>query len=230
MAAFSYTNERVFAGNTEGLARVWDLEGLQEVCNYSHKGSITGVDMSSDGDLVASASADQTCAIFSLKYMKVIRNLQFAEHENSSNLPIFGCKFSKSGEILFTVASDRYSYLTQWDMHEFLPIATYRIHSDPITSLSISLDGFFLGIGTSNGWVKIVNARTLDFERNSPDFSGPVTAIGFTYESRHFVACSGDQIKNVFNTRGEGIFSKASKMWVISIFVLWIVLYLNNFN
>ena len=201
---------------------------MEEVTRYEHNGTITSIDVSSDEDLIASASLDNTCGIFSLKYNRFIRRLQFAEHEESKNLPFYGCRFSKSGDILFTTSSDKYSYLTQWDMESFLPIATYRMHASPIRLFTMSLDGFFLGLGSEDGWVKIVNTRTMDFERDSKDYSNNVSAMSFTYESRHAVTCSEAEIKNVFNTRGEGVFSKASKIWVICIFLLWAYLYLRS--
>lgn len=225
-SAFSYSNEFFVTGDLNGQVKIWNTQSLLEMFTYEHKGTVNGTDMSSDEDLVASASSDKTCAIFSIKYSRVIRNLQFAEHDNSENLGFNGCKFSKSGDLLFTTSSDQYSYLTQWDMHSFIPIATYRMHAAPVKVFTISLDGFFLGLGTTDGWVKILNTRTMDFEKDSEDYSNPVSAITFTFESRHVVTCSGTEIQNVFNSRGEGVFSKASKVWVIFIFVLWIYLYL----
>lgn len=211
-------------GDTEGNVKVLNSETFEEILSYKHEGTITDLDMSSEGELLASSSLDCTCQIYSLKDMKKVKSLEFAEHDDSVNLPILGCKFSKSADSLFTISSDVYSYITQWDARELRPLATFRIHPAPVKFMSISLDGFFMGIGTSDGWAKILNLRTMDFERNMKDFESSTVAISFTYDSRCVVACSADEIKNVFNTRSEGFFSKASKIWVIFIFCLWIYL------
>lgn len=184
--------------------------------------------MNSDGNLVASASSDCTCLIFSIKDNKIFKTLQFAEHEDSQNLRFIGCKFSKSGDVLFTASCDQYSYLTQWDMETFLPITTYRIHAAPVKVFNISLDGFYLGIGTNDGWVKIINTRTMDFEKDSEDFARQVSALSFTYESRHLVVCSGSEMKNIFNTRKEGAFSKVAKILMITLLLVWIYLSLKS--
>ena len=225
IGTFDYTNETLVTGDQDGQVRVYDSSTYEEKLNYSHKGTITSLDISFDG-LIASASLDSTCALYSTKDRKKIKTLVFAEHENSRNLPFYGCKFSKSGDILFTLSSDEYSYVTQWDLHEMLPAATFKIHTAPIKVFTMSLDGFFIGIGTSDGWVKVLNTRTMDFEMNSKEFDEPTSAISFTYDSRHLVLCSGKEMRNAFNVRGEGFFSKASKVWVVFIFLLWIYLFL----
>lgn len=177
---------------------------------------------------MVSSSLDNTCVLHKVKDQKKVRTLEFAEHDHTRNLPFMGCRFSKNGSVLFTVSCDEYSYLTQWDTQDLSAICTYRLHAAPVKSFTISLDGFFLGIGTVDGWTKIINTRTMDFERKTEEFSAPVSAFSFTYDSRHVVVCSGKQFRNIFNTRGEGFFSKASKIWVISIFLLWFYLCLSS--
>ncbi|OMJ85434.1 hypothetical protein SteCoe_13277 [Stentor coeruleus] len=216
---FSYLNESIMTGDTEGNIKVLNSETFEELLSYKHQGTITDLDMSSEGELLASSSLDGTCRIYSTKSMNKVKTLKFAEHNDSVNLPILGCKFSKSADSLFTISSDKYSYITQWDVKELKPLATFRIHPAPVKFMIISLDGFFMGIGTSDEWAKILNLRTMDFERNMKDFESSTTAISFTYDSRCVVAGSADGIKNVSNTRSEGFFSKASKIWVFLYFV-----------
>jgi WD40 repeat protein len=225
MGVFSYQNDFIIIGSTSGEVHHVNLETGSKVFSYFHKGKVTGVDINYEDDLIVSASFDGTCLLHKASERKKLRTLEFAEHGQSKNLPFFGCRFSKRGDVLFTVSSDEYSFLTQWDMKELAPIVTFRIHHAPISTFNMSLDGFFLGIGTQDGWVRILNTRTMDFERKSKEFELPVSAFSFTYDSRHVVVASGYEFKNMFNTRGEGFFSKASKIWVISIFLLWFYLY-----
>lgn len=228
IGAFSYLNDFVLIGNNLGNVKLVNLLTGESVFNYDHKGMITGVDISLDDELMVSASLDNTCVLHKVKEQKKLRTLEFAERDYSRNLPFMGCKFSKNGSVLFTVSCDEYSYLTQWDTHELMPICTYHLHVAPIKSFTMSLDGFFLGIGTVDGWVKILNTRTMDFERKTEEFTEAISSFTFTYDSRHVVVCSGSQFRNIFNTRGEGFFSKASKIWVISIFLLWFYLCLSS--
>ena len=225
MGVFSYLNDFVLLGNSLGEVNYVNLETGSKVFSYSHKAAVTGVDINYEDDMIVSASLDTTCALYKASEKKKLRNLEFAEHNHSKNLPFMGCRFSKRGDVLFTVSCDEYSYLTQWDTKELSPICTYRLHAAPVQTFNMSLDGFYIGIGTVDGWVKILNTRTMDFERKTEEFSKPVTAFTFTYDSRHVVVASGSEFRNMFNTRGEGFFSKASKVWVISIFLLWFYLY-----
>lgn len=225
LGVFSYLNDFVLLGNSLGEVNYVNLETGLNVFSYSHKAAVTGVDINYEDDLLVSASLDSTCVLYKASEKKKLKNLEFAEHSYSKNLPFMGCRFSKRGDVLFTVSCDEYSYLTQWDTRELAPICTYRLHAAPVQSFTLSLDGFFIGIGTVDGWVKIINTRTMDFERKTEEFVKGVDAFSFTYDSRHVVVASGKEFRNMFNTRGEGFFSKASKVWVISIFLLWFYLY-----
>jgi len=120
--------------------------------------------------------------------------------------------------------------VTLWDVVEnFKPITTHKVHASPISSFTLSLDGMYLGIGTVDGWVKILNTRTMEFEQDTEDMSAEVSALDFTWGSRNIITGGKDgTLHSLINSRGVGFFAKASKIWVISIFLLWIYLYLTS--
>jgi len=232
LAVLSYSNSLIGTAGENGVLQVWKQQGntYSKVLSESlHTAPVTGLDFSPDEDLVATSSLDRSCKVFSLKESKLIKNLVFSQHEDSPDLAFQGVKFSRSGDILYTVACDTYTFVTQWDvLSEMRPISSHLIHASPTTCFSISQDGFFLGIGTEDGWVKTLNTRTMELERDSEDLSSAVKSISFTQESRHIIAVADNQFECIFHGRSEGLFSKASKIWVVCLFLLWLYLYLKN--
>lgn len=223
----------IATGGADGKMKFWSFEGesSKKIWEISaHEAKINSIDFSSENNLVVSSSRDCTCKVFNYESQKLVKTLQFAEHDNTQNLPILGARFSKSGDFLYTVACDQYSYVTLWDVIEnYKPITTHRVHASPVSSFTLSLDGFYLGIGTVDGWVKIMNTRTMELEQDKEDMDAEVSALNFTWGSRNLVAAGRDgTLHCLINSRGEGFFSKASKVWVFSIFLLWFYLYLTN--
>lgn len=53
------------------------------------------------------------------------------------------------------------SYMTCWKMESdnIRPIKTIKIHGHPVVSNCLSKEGMFLGVGCSDGTVKIINTR-----------------------------------------------------------------------
>ncbi|CAG9317399.1 SED4 [Blepharisma stoltei] len=232
-SAISYTNEIVATGRADGIIQFWgfnegSISKLWECA--AHEASVNCIDFSSENNLLASSSRDCSCKIYNFQNQQLVKTLYFAEHDDTKNLPILSVKFSRSGDFLYTVAADQNSYITLWDVLEnYKPIVTHRLHASPITAFTLSLDGFYLGIGTEDGFVKIMNTRTMEFEQDKEDMSAKVTALNFTWGSRNLIAAGSDgTLHSIANARGEGFFSKMSKVWVLTVFLLWIYLYLTN--
>jgi len=91
----------------------------------------------------------------------------------------------------------------------------------------MSIDGFNLGIGTSDGWLKIMNTRTMELEQDLEQFYATrIKAVCFSADGR--LLCGGTEkggLAVVLNQHSEGFFSKASKVWVLFVFFLYFYLF-----
>lgn len=180
---------------------------------------------------MASSSQDLTCAIFETQTGSRIKTLCFAEQSTSVDLPIVVNCFNTCGDLFYTIAvNDQNTYVAQWDIQQdWLPISSHRIHSAPATCAKLSRDGLSLGIGTEDGFVKILNTRTMELEQDKSSFSSQVNCVAFSVDGR-LLAAGSDSLEVVLNQHSEGVFSKMSKVWVLGVFLLWLYLYLTGTN
>jgi WD40 repeat protein len=179
--------------------------------------------------LLASSSDDLTVAIFEVQTGAKVKTLCFAEKHSGVDLPITMSCFGACGDLFYTMAAHpRNTYVVQWDIHQdWAPISSHSVHSAPSTCAKLSRDGLYLGIGTEDGFVKILNTRTMELEQDKSSFSSQVNCVCFSVDGR-LLAAGSHTLKVVSNQHSEGLFSKLSKLWILSLFVLWFYLYLTG--
>ena len=231
--ALSYNEEYLAVGDEKGQVNVWNTQNKTKIQSLKrHIKAFESLDFSPETDLLCSSSKDTKCYIWKITTGELIRTLSFAEHDYTSDLPLTGAKFSKSGDIIYTLASSDFSYLTQWDiLDNYKPISSHRIHSSPMNMMVIDIEGFYLGLASEDGWVKIMNTRTMELEQDNEEFTEKVTALAFTTDGKLIVSGSKKAgYSTVLNQHSEGFFSKASKVWMLSIFILWIYLLMRTDN
>jgi hypothetical protein len=67
-----------------------------------------------------------------------------------------------NGKFIYTLATKARgkSYVTKWQVDKnFAPEKTLCVSNTPATCMDISIEGFYLGIGTSDGEIRSLNTR-----------------------------------------------------------------------
>lgn len=231
--ALSYNEELVAVGDESGLVSVWSIHNKEKIQAFQrHIKPVESLDFSPETDCLCSASKDTKCYIWNIATGELVRTLCFAEHDYTEDLPLTGAMFSKSGDVIYTLASSDFSYVTQWDiLDNYKPISSHRIHSSPVHKMCMGVEGFYLGLASEDGWAKIMNTRTMELEQDTEEFTEKVSALSFTTDGKLLVAGSKREgFVTILNQHSEGFFSKASKIWVLSIFLLWIYLLMRTDN
>jgi len=95
----------------------------------------------------------------------------------------------------------------------------------------MSDDGLYLGIGTCDGYAKVINNRFVEVECagicHDDDF--PSQSVAFTSDSRYLVSVSPFLSYNFLpNVRPQGLFAKVTKWWVLIMILVYLCMKLKD--
>jgi len=236
---FIYENKSVVTGGNDGVVRVWKLEidkdqdTVTEVNQFksykSHSNPITHLDVTFDQELVASvASGDEKkVLIHDFQTGNLLNELTFSEKLGQENMAFHGCIFSVSRRYLYTLASEegKGSYVTRWDAksEEFKNLNTIKVSNIHCTNFSMSYDGFYIAIGSNNGYIKSLNTRYMEVDRNDAHHSGKIECVDFTSDTRFILTCDKEGIYCfVPNMRAPGTMRAVFQYLSVGMFVFFI--------
>lgn len=185
---FIYGNQHIVTGGNDCCVRVWKLNvdkqkdevtdayKLQEYT--SHQTPVTKVDVTFDHDLIASIGSEEekTVYIHDFKTGSLVNELTFSEKHGSDLMGFQGCIFSHHRKYLYTLASEpgKKSYVTRWETQsgEFRNLNTIKVADNFCANFSLSFEGFYLAIGSENGYIKSLNTRYMQLDRNDKFHNG----------------------------------------------------------
>ncbi|CAK69340.1 unnamed protein product (macronuclear) [Paramecium tetraurelia] len=176
------------------------------------------------------ATDNEECKI--LKDSHVLHKLDISSN-NIHKLQFQSALFSLDGTTIFTFKNPMRgaSYMTSWRIENdnIKPLKTIKIHGHPVVSTCQSKEGIFIGIGCSDGTVKIINARKLDIESSKQAHELPCTALCFTPDSRFIISGSVDAKYHFLqNTRPQGMFSLLSKFWLLGMLLAYLIIVIKD--
>ena len=205
---FLYDNKYVVTGGNDCVVKVWKLEvnsKLDEVTGVgvprkytSHTTPVHHVDVTFDHELIASvgSSEEKRCLIHNLNTGTLSNELTFSERNDDDNMAFKGCIFSHHRKYLYTLVSDKgkKSYVTQWNAKngEFENLRTVKISEGECTNFCMSIEGFYLAIGSHDGYIKSLNTRYMEIDRNDKHHSENMTCVDFTSDTRFILTCDKD--------------------------------------
>ena len=203
-AIFAYGNQYIITGGNDTVIRAWKLDinkefdtvtGAQSIRQFtSHKTPIQHIDLTFDHQLLASiASEDEkVCLIHDFSTASLVNELTFSEQCGQDNMAFRGWFFSLHKKYLYTLVSDvgKNSYVTKWDAksREFHNLTTIKIHKGLCTKFGFSNDGFYLTVGSDNGFIKSINTRYMQSDRNDKHHDHSITCLDFTSDTRFIIS------------------------------------------
>lgn len=202
---FLYNNQYVITGGNDKVVRVWRLEidkvadrvtGVGQPKKFtSHTTPIQHVDVTFDHELIASVGSDdeKRCLIHDLQNGTLTNELTFSEKHGEENMAFKGCVFSHHRKYLYTLVSEpgKKSYVTQWDAKsgEFRNLTTVKISNTPCKNFALSFEGFYLAIGSEDGFIKSLNTRYMEIDRNDRHHSNEMASVDFSNDTRFILTC-----------------------------------------
>mmetsp|Transcript_16766 Transcript_16766/g.25191 ORF Transcript_16766/g.25191 Transcript_16766/m.25191 type:complete len:358 (-) Transcript_16766:113-1186(-) len=161
--------------------------------NY-HTKSVTALKYSSDGCLLASASADQTCGICDVNNGKNVATLNGRHTEGLNDVEWL------SNRYIATASDDK--NIIVWDIEKGAAISTLSGHQNFVTSLSSHPSQSLLLSGSEDETIRVWDIRsTGSCVCTVPAHSEPVTSVQFHPSGWDMLSSSYDGLLRVWDAR-----------------------------
>lgn len=176
---FNPARTQFFTGGTDGHMRCWNFptKGTEPVfCEEVHSGcDVVDLDVSPDGLFVATIGATDAKGLISqAKDGKKHCELEWIRNDYRFRGCRFGVIQTPPGQKpppkhyrLFTIhcpksiSSKGDNFITMWDSSRYIPVKSQPTGRDMLSTLTVSDDGIFVGVGTRGGSVGIYIAFSL---------------------------------------------------------------------
>ncbi|KMZ56163.1 putative Prolactin regulatory element-binding protein [Zostera marina] len=219
---FNHDGSLLAAGNENGHLRVFKWLGMDLILDKSDAhASVKDLSFSTDGNFLVSLGDSGPCRVWDTKSCSVIASLP-RETGESFRFCRFSQGFDNNQTLYIAAMQGERGRIVSWSPLSWKRIVSKEITRDPISAFSVSADGNFLAVGTSEGDVVIsnsLNMRKVTVVKKA--HLGLVTAMAFkdssalvstSFDASARVTLVGDKSKN-------GIFSTTINILVV-IFVI----------
>ncbi|KAL2611024.1 hypothetical protein R1flu_022716 [Riccia fluitans] len=217
---FNRDGTRLATGGEDGHLRVFEWPSLKLVLDKpgAHT-AVKDIDFSLDGSMLVSTGDDGPCRVWDLSKDSVVTSLS-----PSKGGTLGFCRFSRDGTkpfLFVTMREGGRGVISIWDTTTWKKRTSRRLSEDPISAFSISPDGRFLAIGTSEGDMKVVSAKNLAVIQQVKNAHMVfVTSMEFSPNGRALLSVSGDSSARITViadlSKGEG--------WRVYLLILLVLL------
>lgn len=206
--AFSYDSKYMITGSEDGSTRLWEIETGREVSRMLQKGRIYSVELTSKGEVLASAGVDKIIHFWDFSY--------FNEPSAQSNNKV------KENFMLDTNGKWIASWSQDSNKIEMLQISTNTIVSSivnatPVVTVDISSDGEFIVLAGVDNIVCVWKIISLEKVTCQPH-AEQVSSLKFSHNSNWVASEEGKTIK-VWDAKTGDEIANLTTDFVISTFV-----------
>jgi len=176
----------VISTATDGTARVFNRSSCALAVELrAHTAAITACSLHATGAYVATASADHSWAFHELE-----RGMCLLRHQDTS-APAYTCAGFHPDGLIF--ATGLGNIVRVWDMKSRAILTTFEGHSQPLTCLAFSENGYYLATGAADATVKLWDLRKLQsFHTIEPDSASmAVSDVAFDHSGQVLAVARG---------------------------------------
>lgn len=189
--AFSTDGSKFAIGGEDGHLRIFHWPSMNVLLDEpkAHK-SFRDMDISLDSEFLVSTSTDGSARIW-----KIDEGVPLVNLTRSADEKIECCRFSRDGmkPFLFcTVAKGNKVVTVVWNISDWSRIGYKRLLGKPISTLSVSMDGKYLALGSHDGDFCAVDVKKMDVSHWSKKvhLGSPVSSIEFCPTERAVISTS----------------------------------------
>lgn len=176
----------VISTATDGTARVFNRSSCALAVELrAHTAAITACSLHATGAYVATASADHSWAFHELE-----RGICLLRHQDTS-APAYTCAGFHPDGLIFATGLGH--IVRVWDMKSRAILTTFEGHSQPLTCLAFSENGYYLATGAADATVKLWDLRKLQsFHTIEPDSASmAVSDVAFDHSGQVLAVARG---------------------------------------
>ncbi|KAI9709019.1 MAG: hypothetical protein M1828_002553 [Chrysothrix sp. TS-e1954] len=158
-----------------------------------HSGEVTAVAFSHDGQVLASASDDQTIRLWDPKTGEPLQELRGHSDE------VTAVAFSHVSQFLASASRDKTVRL--WDPKTGEPLQKLKGHSDEVTAVAFSHDGQALASASRDEIVRLWDPKTGEPLQTLEEHSGGVAAVAFSQDGQILASASDDKTVRLWDPK-----------------------------
>ncbi|WP_069073823.1 AAA-like domain-containing protein [Nostoc sp. KVJ20] len=172
------------------------IDEVQERNRLESDNSVVySVDFSPNGQLLASASDDNTIKLWSIDGSLITT---FRGHSK----PVYSVSFSPNGQLLASASDD--NTIKLWSIDGSL-ITTFRGHSKPVYSVSFSPNGQLLASASDDNTIKLWTVEKRHVLKTLKGHQKRVTSVSFSPDGQTIASGSLDKTINLWSKDGNFI-------------------------
>ncbi|NTW72779.1 MAG: TIR domain-containing protein [Eubacteriaceae bacterium] len=189
---FSEKLSQIIAADVNGMISVWDLNSLSPVkCYYEHEYSISTINVSPFGDMLISASQDNTACVYNLRCNELFQ--VYKGHEGD----LKDARFSHDQKYIVTASLD--SSVRLWYVRQIsYPMRYMSFHQKQVNYIDFSISGGLMATSSDDKSVKLWNLSTGELFCEPYNTGSPVLYATFSKDSSAVAALSVDGSLNVY--------------------------------
>ncbi|MGK0188154.1 MAG: WD40 repeat protein [Verrucomicrobiales bacterium] len=179
----------------DGSIRIWDLDsGNQLKLLQGHSSSVTSIDISLDGKLLASGGRDRTVLLWDLESGN--RLATYSAHANA----VSSVRFHPEGRIL--ASGDQSGMLRFWDLRSGLLSNSMSACANEISAIDFSPNGHKLAVADADGLVCLFGMGTGKLEAILEGHNGGVSDVAFSQDGTIVATASSDRSVALWEAQG----------------------------
>ena len=180
-------------GITNGNVDLWDAGNAKHLKTLTgHKGSVTNICFSSNGNIIASGGSDGSIRLWSTNLRLHLKTL--IGHKNGIDTLLF----SPDGITLLSKGMDNTVRL--WDVITGENIKTLDGYIENVVSVSYSPDGKTIASANSDNIVRLWNANTGQLVNTLTGHTGEIYRVCFSPDGKTIASCSSDKSIRLWDT------------------------------
>ncbi|AFZ13744.1 WD40 repeat-containing protein [Crinalium epipsammum PCC 9333] len=204
-------DDQTIVGGSWKTIRLWNLKTGELINSFeAHSHWILSVAISPDGNILATASADQTIKLWNLKTGKLLHTL--TKHSSW----VLSVAISPDGKTLVSGSADKSIKL--WDLNTGKFLRNLKEHSGAVCSIAISSDGETIVSGSTDQTIKLWNLSKGKLLRSLKEHSDAVQAVTIYPDNNTLVSGSRNGIINIW--KGDSASSRKSGWNQMFMFIL----------
>merc|ERR1712063_202901 len=140
-------DRQIITSSGDGTCLLWDVEAGTKVTVFKgHEQDVNCVKFFPDGNSFGSGSDDFSCKLFDIRADRDIAPYK-------SDKVVTSLAFSKSGRFMFTAYDD--VVVRTWDVLRGEPVGDLKGHTERISCVDVSSDGYALASGSWDHQIRI---------------------------------------------------------------------------